>query len=371
MKVKCEYCGNFFDDTLEKCPNCGAPNNSIRRSTADQPTTVEELKMWYVSNGLPPEDVTRFFIGVDYKEPKAFGIYKDENSGNFVVYKNKADGSRAVRYEGTDEAYAVNELYLRLKQEILQQKANNLKNASGSDSSGSNSSGTKGGKSGGKKNNLFLIICFLIFLSPVLFAGIFFMVGVGMAVNEPNEGYYQKDGIIYYHSTDSNGVWADYDASSGEWEQTEVAQELQKHRTAKNYYLGKDYQDNLGVSDFKQSILYDDITHENAKGYYKVEDRNYYFLPTSYGGWYSYDDGVGDWTPVSKSELPPDLQHYNTSQNFWYTPTWDSSTQMTDFENTSYYEQYEDRTSSSSDSDSSWDSNDSWDSGSTDWDSDW
>ena len=142
MKVKCEYCGNYFDDTLEKCPNCGAANNSIRRSTADQPTTVEELKKWYVANGLPPEEVTRFFIGVDYKEPKAFGIFKDEISGNFVVYKNKADGSRAVRYEGTDEAYAVNELYLRLKQEILEQKAHNLQNGSGANATSTNTTGT-------------------------------------------------------------------------------------------------------------------------------------------------------------------------------------------------------------------------------------
>lgn len=43
----------------------------------------------------------------------------------FVVYKNKDDGQRALRYRGTDEAYAVNELYLKLKDEILNQKAHN------------------------------------------------------------------------------------------------------------------------------------------------------------------------------------------------------------------------------------------------------
>ena len=45
----------------------------------------------------------------------------------FIVYKNKADGTRAVRYKGTDEAYAVNELYLKLKDEILNQKAHQQK----------------------------------------------------------------------------------------------------------------------------------------------------------------------------------------------------------------------------------------------------
>ena len=116
MKIKCEYCGSMFDDTLEKCPNCG--NNNVRRSTSDQPTTIEELKEWYVSKGLPDEEVTRFFIGRDYKGSKAFGIYKNAK-GKFIVYKNKADGSRAVRYEGTDEAYAVNELLTAYRKNIF------------------------------------------------------------------------------------------------------------------------------------------------------------------------------------------------------------------------------------------------------------
>ena len=66
-----------------------------------------------------------FFIGIDYRQPRAFGIYQAGNE--FIVYKNKADGTRAVRYQGTDEAYAVNELYLKLKDEILNQKAHQQK----------------------------------------------------------------------------------------------------------------------------------------------------------------------------------------------------------------------------------------------------
>lgn len=84
--------------------------------------TIEELKQWYIDAHLPPENITRFFIGKNCKEKKAFGIYKDTNTGHFVVYKNKANGVRAIRYEGFDEAFAVNELYLRLKQEIANQK---------------------------------------------------------------------------------------------------------------------------------------------------------------------------------------------------------------------------------------------------------
>lgn len=54
---------------------------------------------------------------MDFRQPKAFGIYKDSD-GNFVVYKNKGDGTRAERYRGKDEAYAVNEIYQKLRSEI-------------------------------------------------------------------------------------------------------------------------------------------------------------------------------------------------------------------------------------------------------------
>lgn len=118
MQVKCEYCGNEISDNDRMCPFCGAPNDKFKRVANGVPTTIEELKAWAREKNCPLEDL-RFFIGIDYKEPKAFGIYKDETSGRFIVYKNKADGTRAVRYEGDDEAYAVNEIYMKIKEEAL------------------------------------------------------------------------------------------------------------------------------------------------------------------------------------------------------------------------------------------------------------
>ena len=85
------------------------------------PKTIEELKEYCESNGFTSEK-TRFFVGENYKEPRAFGIYKDEASGEFIVYKNKDDGNRAIRDRGADEAYAVGELYDRLQKEIINQK---------------------------------------------------------------------------------------------------------------------------------------------------------------------------------------------------------------------------------------------------------
>lgn len=122
MQVTCDYCGTLFSDTEPACPNCGAPNANLSRTADKTPKTIEELQQWYRDRKLPPPETTRFFIGENYTGPKAFGIY--EENGEFIVYKNKADGSRAVRYRGKDESYAVNELLMRLKTEILDQKAN-------------------------------------------------------------------------------------------------------------------------------------------------------------------------------------------------------------------------------------------------------
>ena len=117
MKIKCEYCESYIEDSDEKCPFCGANNANVKRTADSTPKTIEQLKEWYAARNLPPYETTRFFIGINYTEPRAFGIY--EENGQFIVYKNKDDGSRAVRYKGTDEAYAVNELFLKLKSEVI------------------------------------------------------------------------------------------------------------------------------------------------------------------------------------------------------------------------------------------------------------
>lgn len=129
MQIKCDYCGAYFSDVEEKCPTCGAPNNQLRRTASSIPLTIEELQQFVQEKNIPAEQI-RFFIGVDYREPKAYGIYKDEMTGNFVVYKNKADGTRAVRYEGRDEAYAVNEIYQKLREEINDNNERNQTSAS-------------------------------------------------------------------------------------------------------------------------------------------------------------------------------------------------------------------------------------------------
>lgn len=118
MKTNCEFCGSIIDDTDVKCSNCGAVNSLQKSKSSNVPVTIEQLKKWYQDNKLPPENITRFFIGKDIKEPKAWGIYHDKNMNAFVVYENRADGKRYCHYDGGDEAYAVNELFQKIKEVI-------------------------------------------------------------------------------------------------------------------------------------------------------------------------------------------------------------------------------------------------------------
>ncbi len=115
---KCEYCGSTITSDDRMCPSCGAANPlyvvDLPRRVTD-PKTIAELQEYCAERGMPLLRM-RFFIGEDFKEPRAFGIYKDSH-GDCIVYKNKADGTRAVRYRGHDEEHAVREIYEKLLEE--------------------------------------------------------------------------------------------------------------------------------------------------------------------------------------------------------------------------------------------------------------
>ena len=372
MKITCSYCSSKFNDTLESCPNCGAPSEGVVRTASSQPVTIEQLKEWYASKGLPPYDVTRFFIGENYTKPKAFGIYKDEKTGNFVVYKNKASGERAIRYEGTDEAYAVNELFQRLKQEIIEQKAHNVKN----------------GEPAPKKQYKKSLGCFgwgiMIFaLFAVIFIAYF---GFIEPKTIPAAGYYTRDNGVYYHiSSDSKDGWFQYDNAGDKWSEVDmygIYPELySKRKTANEYLAAEEWSSSLPCSDFKQSVAYSDYINDYKvnTGYYSYNDNTYYHLYDSYDeGWYRYDYDYDRWDTLSYTSVPDDLTHNSVAEDFYFTPVWNSATQFSDFEDTSYYADYEKAQEQENknwdnddDSDYDWDSNDSWDYDSMDWDSDW
>ena len=254
MKIKCDYCGSFINDFDEKCPNCGAVNSHLVRNANQAPKTIEELKQWYIDRKLPDENTTRFFIGKDYKGARAFGIYKDEASENFVVYKNKADGSRAVRYEGKDEAYAVNEIYMKLKEEIVNQKArNNTVNNQ-----------ARPVKRKTKFRLSKFIIFFYIFMALVLH---------GIFNSGPNRGYYHYGDNYYYYQS---GSWFGYNDYDG-WYSTDVPDDLEDNYS--DYYDSSRYSSNYDIDSF--------------------EDSNYYVEPSSSSSSSSWDSSSSSWDSSS------------------------------------------------------------------------
>ena len=248
MKKKCEYCNSEMDRQEKKCPTCGAiqtkteeenpkqdektkqeekqnqEENKPKQEGVKTPKTIEELKKYYEDCNLPPAEITRFFIGIDYKEPRAFGIYKDEKD-NFIVYKNKDTGERKIRYEGKDEAHAVNELYLKLKEEIRNQKGRNLSEKEK------------------KKLKKVKIIFTSVFVS--LFA--FFLV---LGWLTPQRGYYNINDNEYYYV---NGSWYIYD--NYEWQKTTKPNTRGR---VQNYYEGIDYDDTSIYPDITTSSVYDE-----------------------------------------------------------------------------------------------------------------
>ena len=250
MNIKCEYCGGFYPETEAKCPNCGASN--ARAAQAGVPKTIEELKAFCRSKNMPLERM-RFFIGEDFREPRAFGIYRNAD-GQFVVYKNKADGSRAVRYEGPDEAYAVNELYQKLKSEVELRREM--------------SAAQRTPMAAQRQRRQACWIAVLLIAVAVI---AFFLY-----MRNPRRGYYlYNDDYYYYQDSD----WYYYDMDG--WMLADSVDEALSG-DASEYYQGDSYNDYYGVEDFSDTQYY----HEKDSSSDSSWD-------TDYSNW---DSGDTDWS---------------------------------------------------------------------------
>ena len=226
MNVSCSYCGQFYPDTEPFCPHCGAPNEKLASDGRAVPRNIAELRQFCAAHHLPLEQM-RFFIGENYTGPRAFGIFKDDR-GVCTVYKNKADGSRAIRYQGTDEEYAVREIYEKMKSEIQNQRRRR--------SSIPVSSPRPPVR---QKRNRFPV-WFVILLAAL----VLWLVS-GMGSGAPR-GYYHYDNGYYYQQ---NGNWYRYDSNLGRWVLRSVV-DAALEENAEDYYTSSDWSYDYGVTEF-------------------------------------------------------------------------------------------------------------------------
>ena len=265
---QCKYCGSTVSSSEKTCPSCGAPNEGYVAETERRiflPQTIDELKEYCAERGMPLLKM-RFFIGEDYRKPKAFGIYKDGK--NFVVYKNKASGERAIRYQGPDEKYAVNELFLKLLDECHNRGI--YPDGKTPEVTGSTRARRKGSRLGRMAIVFYLAFCILFSAFCAIYSH----------HQHRNDGYYSTgDGNVYYHYGDS-WYYTDDSTTLGSWYEAYDFPE----ENYEEYSLGKDWDSDWGVSDFKDSSTYESLQERSSSS------------SSDYDSWDSSDtDWDSDW----------------------------------------------------------------------------
>lgn len=281
MKIKCDWCGSWINDFDQVCPNCGGVNNNYNRHANGVPQTIEELKAWAKEMNLPLEEM-RTFIGEDYKGAKAFGIYKDETDGTFVVYKNKEDGIRAVRYKGSDEAYAVNELYQKMKERVAVQKAHQQPKAAKPVSGPTASAQQKQSEKALSKTlfSIFLIAIIAIIPLSVIFA----LIGE----SGPSTGYYTYGDQSYYYYS---GDWYEWEDNSWQYAPSQSWMDSDYE----NYYDSYSYDSDAEYEDFEDSSYYTPY-EDSSDNDSDWDDDSWDSGWDSNDSWDSgYDDWGSDW----------------------------------------------------------------------------
>ncbi len=281
---RCPHCRALILSNEKFCSQCGAPltgaadtagaantgeqtpaNAAVAGSSGWQPgtrpRTIEQLQDFCAYNEMPLERM-RFFVGEDYKEARAFGIYQEDR--RFVVYKNRSDGSRVVRYDGPDEAYAVGELYDKLLDECHRRDIW---------PDGKPADLEKRRKSEKRRR---IVIAVVVVLLVGTLGYIFYRIGAKM---HAYDGYYrfESPGIYYCYGDD----W--YYSDDSDWVRTDDVP-YDNYDDRADYYIGDTYDSSWGYSDFEQSQAWAQIQEESRTS------------SSDYSSWDSNDtDWDSDW----------------------------------------------------------------------------
>ncbi len=237
-----------------------------------------------------PLDKIRFALGEDKgHEPRWFYIYQDRFTGEWVVAKNKSDGSTAERYRGHDEAKACQILFDKMEEEF-----NNRKHEAGSEYPASAGSVKKNRR----KKNMFILL---------LQQALYYIVGAGIIClvyyvffyekpqKRPGQGYY-----VFRNTYDDGSQWDDlYYYLDNHW-----------------YYYDYEYDDWYADSDFDYSYDYVDDYYvgnyySSLDGYYDGEAWD--FDDTSY--YKSYVE--------SKNNSDSNNNYYDDDDDSWDNYDWD------------------------------------------------
>ncbi len=306
---KCRFCGSVVRSDQVACPNCGAANELYvvdSPRTIFQPKTIEELQEYCAERGMPLLRM-RFFIGEDFREAKAYGIYR--HGADVVVYKNKADGSRAIRYEGPDEEYAVKEIYNKLMEECHKRgiypdgrKAVQPNRAVGSSSGRSGrsrpaSQGTAGRKpsSAGKSGGPDLSGCLsgLIFSPWKLFIVLVLLALLANGFGSSDDGYYRlnNDNRTYYNYG-SDWYYTYNDRDDDTWYETSRP----PVDNYSDYRLGEDWDSDWGISDFRDSPAWESQYGSSGSSYDWDDDDDWDWDDDDDWSWDDDDDwGWDSW----------------------------------------------------------------------------
>ena len=261
-ELHCPYCDTALSPEQPLCPACSAPNpgydpaSGQAAAPAGRPRTIEELQAFCAAKGMPLEKM-RFFVGTDERSPRAFGIYREGDE--FIVYKNKSDGSRAIRYRGPDEEHAVEELFLKLEEEHRKrQPSSETRSAAASEASGK--------KRPGRISPAVAIVICVVFFLFYHFAG---------RIGHTKDGYYRSGQNLYYRYGSSWYVDDGYE----DW----IPAESFPEENYRDYYEGDTYDASWGGSDFTESAAWEDLRDSDSDWDYDDYD---------YDDW---DAGDTDW----------------------------------------------------------------------------
>lgn len=229
-------------------------------------SSLSELEAFFREKNIPSEQI-RFFVNENRNDARCFGIYQDINTGNFIVYKNKDDGTRSVRYEGVDEKLAVNIFFSKLKEEMYKRDTQGLYQSTVSQVKEAQQA---------KRSLIGKIIGIIAVVISVIV--IFFSL---RSCNTPRVGYYNFNGSNYYYG---NNAWWYYDDFYDDWEYYDGYMDGYN-----DYYYGNNYDSSYGYPDIEDSSNYESYSDNNYDSYdYSSDDFDSYDFS-------SWDSSSTDW----------------------------------------------------------------------------